>query len=118
MPVPLICPCSAKLRIADRLKGMYIKCPRCGAFHAVGSANGHAPAPARDEPEERPTKELAAATTDEVLAASALSEPERDALLDVLEEGEQVVWADKPDAAAAFRFGWFFGAAFAVFGLV
>jgi hypothetical protein len=108
MPIPLICPCSAKLRVADHLQGQHIKCPRCGAFHAVGEANGQAAVPT----------ETAPADTEAVLSRSALAQGERDSLRDLLDEGEQVVWADKPDADAAFRFGWIFAGFFGVVALV
>jgi hypothetical protein len=89
MPIPIICPCTAKLRVGDHLLGQHIKCPRCGAIHPVGDAAspvaGHASAPAP--------------------AGGGLSEEEQERLDDILEDGEQVVWAGKPDAATAARAG-------------
>jgi hypothetical protein len=114
MPIPLICPCSAKLRVADHLQGQHIKCPRCGAFHAVGAANGEAVV----SPGGGPASEQAPESTEAVLSRCALTEDERDALRDVLEEGEIVVWADRPDADAAFRFGWIFAGVFGVVAFV
>jgi hypothetical protein len=110
MPIPLICPCSAKLRIADHLKGQYIKCPRCGAFHAVGAANGAAAANGRPAAGPPALPDAPADTEAALAAAGALSEAERDKVREALEEGEHVLWADKPDAQAAFRYGWIFTA--------
>jgi hypothetical protein len=96
MPIPLICPCSAKLRIRDGLEGYEIQCPRCQAIHPVPGAapvNGHAkaspPSPGADE----------------VLEASGFSDFERARLLDELEKGEQLLWAGKPVARYAFYLG-------------
>jgi hypothetical protein len=109
MPIPLICSCSAKLRVADHLQGQHIKCPRCGAFHVVGAANGQSAVSTTGAPPSEPGR----ADTEAVLSRSPLAEGEREQLRDILDEGEQVVWAEKPDAEAAFRFGWivtgFFG---------
>jgi len=113
MPIPLICPCSAKLRVADHLQGQHIKCPRCGALHAVGAANGEAASTTG-----APPSEPAPADTETVLSRSPLAAGERDQLRDLLDEGEQVVWADKPDADAAFRFGWIFAGFFGVVAFV
>jgi hypothetical protein len=118
MPIPVICPCSAKLRVADHLRGLHIKCPRCGAFHAVKAVNGHAATAHPGASQDEDPCEQAPATTEAVLSASVLSEEERETLLDVLEKGEQVVWADKPDANAAFRFAWIFTAGLGLFAFL
>jgi hypothetical protein len=120
MPIPLICPCSAKLRVADHLQGQYIKCPRCGAFHAVGTVNGqsgpngHASAP----PAIPPLLAAAPADTEGALAESTLSDAEREQVRDLLEAGEHVLWADKPDADAAQRYAWLLTAVFGVVALI
>jgi hypothetical protein len=96
MPIPIICSCSAKLKVADHLRGQHIQCPKCGTVHPVGAANG-APAPAPALPPK---------TTEAVLQQSPLSDPERDALESELDRGERLVWAGKPDARTAFLRGW------------
>ncbi len=96
MPIPVVCSCSAKLKVGDHLKGKHIKCPKCGALVPVGVANGTpaAPAPAKAPP-----------TTKEVLEHSPLSEAERDTLEGELDKDERLVWAGRPDPRAAFLRG-------------
>src|SRR5579871_3506362 len=94
MPIPVICACSAKLKVGDHLEGKHVKCPKCGALIQVGGAEGGpaaAPAPA-------PTSEA-------VLQRSPLSDAEREAVEGELKEDERLVWAGKPDARAAFLRG-------------
>jgi hypothetical protein len=111
MPIPLICPCTAKLRVADHLKGQYIKCPRCGAFHSIGAPNGHAAQNGQEVilPGSSRNADPASADSETVLAQAAFCDAERDQIQDLLEPGEQVIWADKPDTQAAYRSGWIFG---------
>jgi hypothetical protein len=96
MPIPVICACSAKLKVGDHLKGKHIKCPKCGALIPVGASEGGAPAAAPAPP---------AATTEAVLQQSPLSEQERDAVEEELDKDERLVWAGKPDSRAAFLRG-------------
>jgi hypothetical protein len=95
MPVPILCPCSAKLRVADHLKGQAIQCPKCQAIHDVPAAD-------------KPVRKRAAAQApelEEVLQASGYSPAERQRLEQELEEGESLLWAGKPDARAALLAG-------------
>ena len=87
MPIPILCPCSARLKVGDHLKGLHIKCPRCGAVHPVGAVHGNSVGHAR--PEAPPDKE-------QVLAAGGLADDERERLEAELESGEQLLWAGKP----------------------
>jgi hypothetical protein len=93
MPIPIICPCSAKLRVNDRLKGQYIQCPKCGSVHPVGNVNGSTVAPPRP------------ASTAQALSQSGLSDGERALLEQQLEDGERVVWAGKAAERIAFLRG-------------
>jgi hypothetical protein len=101
MPIPVVCSCSAKLKVGDHLQGKHIKCPKCGAVLVVGD-NGGAAAPAHAAAPAAP----AAPSTAEALQGSELSEPERDRLEAALERGERLVWAGKPVARVAFIRGW------------
>ncbi len=122
MPIPIICSCSAKLKVGDHLKGKQIKCPTCGALIPVGVAEGGGEGfqPAGSE-EGRlktcPTKAPAAQTTEPVLQQSPLSEAERDALEEELQKDEQLLWAGKPDGRAAFLRGLIFTVGLGVFAL-
>ncbi len=96
MPIPILCPCSAKLRVRDNLAGLEIQCPKCEAIHPV--------------PGEPPTNGKAAhaspaASAKQVLANSGLSEEERERLQEELEKGERLLWAAKPVARSAFLLG-------------
>jgi hypothetical protein len=102
MPIPVVCSCTAKLKVGDHLKGKHIKCPKCGSLIAVGG-NGSAPAPAA--PQARTEPSLPA--SEEVLAQSGLSDPERERLTKELESGERLLWAGKPSAGIAFIRAWF-----------
>lgn len=96
MPIPILCPCSAKLRVSDHLKGLQIQCPKCLAIHDVAGAkptNGVAAAPA---PVQDP---------EEILAKSGFSAAERERLEDELKKGERLVWAGKPEARMALVVG-------------
>jgi hypothetical protein len=103
MPIPIICDCSAKLKVADHLKGQHIKCPRCAAILPVGTVNGSAAAAA-------PRPKAAPQTTGQVLEQSPLARGERELLEEQLERGERLVWADKPVEAVAFRRAWLISA--------
>jgi hypothetical protein len=94
MPIPVICSCSAKLKVGDHLKGKHIKCPKCGALIPVGGPEGAPPA----APAPAPTSEA-------VLQQSPLSDAERDAVEGELEKDERLVWAGKPDARGSFLRG-------------
>jgi hypothetical protein len=97
MPIPVVCSCSAKLKVGDHLQGKHVKCPKCGALLPVGIANGAvpaAPAPPKPPP-----------TTQTVLEQSPLSDREREVLDEELGPGERLVWAGKADATATFRRG-------------
>jgi hypothetical protein len=112
MPIPVICSCGGKMRVADNLAGKHVKCPKCDTLLAVTAAGGKpvaaAPAPAPSPP----------ADTKTVLACSSLSETERDRIADVLETDERLVWADKPLPEAAFRRGWLLSLGFFASALV
>lgn len=108
MPIPVVCPCSAKLKVGDHLQGKQIKCPKCGSLIAVGAPNGVAPASAAKTPAKP-------ATPAKVLEKSRLSEDERDAVKGELEKDEHVLWAGKPVADVARKRGWLMSvAAFSV----
>ncbi|HYT93745.1 MAG TPA: hypothetical protein VEL76_33810 [Gemmataceae bacterium] len=112
MPIPVICSCSAKLKVGDHLDGKHIKCPKCGSLIPVGTAaNGKAATPAA-KPKPAPTRNAA-----DVLAESGLSAEERDRLEGELDRGEQLLWAGKPVARSAFMRGWGVGAGF-LFGAI
>jgi hypothetical protein len=112
MPIPIICPCSAKLRVNDRLRGLQIQCPRCGSVHPVGGVNGsHAapaaappPVPVSVRPAASPAPPLPADTA-AALSQSDLTETDRALLERHLEAGERVVWASKPSERMAFLSG-------------
>jgi hypothetical protein len=109
MPIPVVCSCSAKLKVGDHLKGKHIKCPKCGSLIPVGVANGTpaAPAPVKPPPSSKA-----------VLEQSSLSESERDAVEGELDKGERLVWADKPDVRTAFLRGFIVTAALGSVALV
>src|SRR5262249_47795872 len=86
MPIPIICPCTAKLRAADHFNGQRIQCPKCKAVHDVvagASSNGRQAAFNPD------------IDADEVLAKSGFTKQERSRLEGELEEGEKLFWARK-----------------------
>jgi hypothetical protein len=101
MPIPVICACSAKLKVGDHLQGKHVKCPKCGSLLPVGTPNGAGTPAAGAPPAPDPPP-----STQAVLAQSPLSDKERDLLTSQLEAGEQVVWADKPEPRIAFLRGW------------
>jgi hypothetical protein len=103
MPIPVVCRCSAKLKVGDHLQGKHILCPKCGALLAVG-VNGGAAAP--------PPAPPAPPRSADVLARSELSAAERQRLEAELEAGERLVWAGKPAASVAFVRGWLIAVAF------
>jgi hypothetical protein len=98
MPIPVVCACSAKLKVGDHLKGKHVKCPKCGAVLPVGGANGSAAAAAAPP--------AAPPTTAAVLRQSDLSDREQELLESRLERGERVVWAGKPAERVAFLRAW------------
>jgi hypothetical protein len=101
MPIPVVCACTAKLKVGDHLQGKHIKCPKCGSLIAVGGPNGHPAAPA---PAARPKADLL--SPHEVLEQSTLSPQERERLEGELDSGERLLWAGKPSARVAFIHGW------------
>ena len=106
MPIPVVCACSAKLKVGDHLQGKHIKCPKCGALIPVGAAGGaaaFAPPPVESTPP----------TSAAVLADSALSLPQREQVAARLEPDERLVWADRPDARIALFRGCLFSVGFA-----
>jgi hypothetical protein len=117
MPIPVVCSCSAKLKVGDHLNGKHIKCPKCGSVIPVGGGNGTptAPSPA-PAPAARP-KAPPAPTVEEVLADSGLSAEERERLEGELAAGERLLWAGKPVARWAFIRGWGIGSGL-LFGTV
>jgi hypothetical protein len=110
MPIPVVCSCSAKLKVGDHLNGKHIKCPKCGSVIPVGASNGtgHAPAPAA-APAARP-RTPAPPAPDAVLAENGLSAEERERLKGALASGERLVWAGKPVVRWAFIRAWGIGA--------
>jgi hypothetical protein len=110
MPIPVVCACSARLKVGDHLRGQHVRCPKCGVLIAVGPANGSA-GPAGPTP---------------VLKPGGLSPEERSRLEAQLQPGERLLWADKPVTRMAFLRGWlvaagfFFGAtvAFTILGIL
>jgi hypothetical protein len=114
MPIPVLCACSAKLRVGDHLLGQHINCPKCGALLAVGAAGATpAAAPAKAAPE-RPAAKLP--SPKQVLEQSELSDEEREKLEAELGRSERLLWAGKPVARVAYgrawlmSIGYFFGA--------
>jgi hypothetical protein len=109
MPIPVICACSAKLKVGDHLKGKHIKCPKCGILIAVGAANGAAAATA---PAAAPRHAA------QVPGSNALPVEERGLLERQLDAGERVVWADKPVPELAYLRAWIGAAGLFSVGLV
>lgn len=109
MPIPVICSCSAKMKVGDHLAGKHIKCPKCGSVIAVGGPNGAAPMPALAPPVPVAVAPPAP-SAGEVLGQSGLSDDERERLADELETGEGLLWAGKPASGWAFFYGWAIGA--------
>jgi hypothetical protein len=125
MPIPIICPCSAKLRVNDRLKGQYIQCPKCGSVHPVGGANGSPAAPPAGPPAAPAAVQRAAAPappppadTAAALSQSDLTQSDRALLEQQLKAGERVVWAGKPSERLAFLTGLVATGFLGIFGLV
>jgi hypothetical protein len=93
MPIPILCPCTAKLRVRDGLAGLEVQCPKCQAVHAVP---GEGPSNGRAEPPD---------DAGLVLTKSGFSASERGRLEQELEEGERLLWAAKPDTRAPYLLG-------------
>jgi hypothetical protein len=96
MPVPVVCSCSAKIRVPDHLAGQRVQCPKCRTVLAV-PGGAAAPAPAKPKksrgksaPGPMPLRDI-----DEILADSRFSDAESDRLRDALESGERLLWAGK-----------------------
>src|SRR3954453_18322706 len=89
MPIAIICPCSAKMKVADGLRGPHVRRRRCGVVLPVGETRpAPAPAPAgRIEPN--------------------LPEEERERLREELQPGERLLWAGKPVVEAGMARRWF-----------
>ncbi len=118
MPIPVICSCSAKLKVGDHLQGQHIKCPKCGSVIPVGTANGSAPVPAAPPPAPRATPPAPpAASTKQVLEESGLSPEERERLEAELERDERLLWAGKPVERFVFLRAWGISVGF-FFGVV
>jgi hypothetical protein len=96
MPIPVICSCSAKMKVGDHLLGKHVKCPKCGTVLPVGETPAKKTAPAKPKLPSR----------DEILDDSTLSNKERDRLEDELEKNEQLLWAGKPVERVAFVRAW------------
>src|SRR5581483_2396564 len=98
MPIPVLCPCTAKLRVGDHLRGKQIQCPKCGTVYAMGPgggvARGKAPlASPGGGPAGAPTPSTNPA---QIIAASGFSSAEEDRLQTNLESDETLLWAGKP----------------------
>src|SRR5260370_28987257 len=108
MPIPVVCACSAKLKVADHLLDLDVRCPKGGSVGAAAApapgspyyhlyaATPRGPTPPRPEalvelPDAPP------ASPEEVLAQSPLSDAEKRTLAAELEDDERLVWAGKPD---------------------
>jgi hypothetical protein len=89
MPIPVICACSAKLRVGDHLQGQHVQCPKCGARIPVGTVA--APPPVASPP-----------SSEAVPTASSLSPHEQEQVRQQLQADERLVWADKPEPRIAF----------------
>jgi len=96
MPIPILCPCSAKLRVLDALAGLEVQCPKCQSIHPVP---GEAPTNGRTEHATPPPNGK------QILKESGFSAEERERLEVELEKGERLVWAAKPVARSAFHLG-------------
>ena len=92
MPIPVICSCKAKLRVADKLRGKLIQCPKCSNVYSVNTT-GATPWKAAG-PVVRSAEDL--------LAESGLSAEERERLEKALEGGEKLLWAGKPQTKPPF----------------
>ena len=115
MPIPVICGCTAKLKIADGLMGQNVKCPKCKKvlpvsepkpdhpyynLYAAGPPNGAKAAPSG------PTL-----TTEQVLSQSPLTAEQRGRVELELDGDERLLWAGRPDRQIAFRRGWIIASA-------
>jgi hypothetical protein len=121
MPIPVICGCKAKLKVADGLLGQKIKCPKCSKTVPVAEPKPDSPYYAlyTAAPESAPSAPSGPAlTTEQVLAQSPLTEKEREKVQDELDSGERVLWAGKPDLKIAFMRGWIPASGFLFFGLI
>ena len=99
MPVPVVCSCSAKIRVPDHLAGQRVQCPKCRTVLAVPGGAADAPAPAKPPAKKSRGKSAPAPAPvrdiDEILAESKFTDAESDRLRDALEPGERLVWAGK-----------------------
>src|SRR4051794_17430876 len=105
MPIPVVCACSAKLKVADHLLDLDVRCPKCGTIRTAA-------APTRDSPyyglyaatpRSAAKGPPPAASPEDVLARSPLSDGEKRRLGAELDGDERLVWAGKPDPALAVR---------------
>src|SRR3954453_7469017 len=87
MPIPVVCHCSARLKVGDDLRGKHVRCPRCGAVLPVGAPAG----------------------------TTSLGDQERERLEAELRSGERLLWADKPVVAVGATRSWLFAIPF-IFG--
>jgi hypothetical protein len=107
MPIPMICDCSAKLKVGDHLRGRHICCPKCGVVMPVGPAKGASNGAASARAALVPAVDH---SPDEVFAAAGLSDEERRRVEDELGRGERVLWAGKRVVRWPFLFAWGLGA--------
>lgn len=114
MPIPVLCACKAKLKVADHLLGGKIKCPQCGKGQTVREPDPDHPyyhlyvaAP----PPGPTAAHLSFPPPEQVLNESPLSEDERARLENELEDKERLLWTGRPDPKFAFRRGWLLAAA-------
>src|SRR5262245_25877213 len=112
MPIPVICSCTAKLKVGDHLQGQHIKCPKCGSVIPVGSVNGSAPAPAPSPPAARAAPATPAVSPKQVLEESRLVPEERERLEGELKRDERLLWAGKPVERLVFLRAWGISAGF------
>jgi phage FluMu protein Com len=83
MPIPILCPCTAKLRVSDHLRGQRVQCPKCQTVHHVATPTADAgPTPIR-----KPA---------DIYQEAGLSASQQARLEQELEKGERLVWAGKP----------------------
>src|SRR5260370_42473107 len=103
MPIPVVCACSAKLKVADHLLDLDVRCPKCGSVRAAAArspgspyyhlyaATPRGPTPPRPEalvelPDAPP------ASPEEVLAQSPLSDAEKRTLAAGLGDALRLGW--------------------------
>ena len=88
MPIPVICSCTARLRVGDHLRGQQIQCPKCGSIHVISNSGtaSEGKAPTSNGTLARPAPKLA-----DLMETSAFSPAERERLEEKLEKGEELL---------------------------